>query len=135
MTTIAWDGRTLASDSQVTGDYLENTFVKIRRFRNVLCGACGAMEQAELFFRWVKDGMPDKRPELTEIDALLVRGKTCYWYGEKLIGIRAAKLSAIGSGARFAIAAMHCGKTSKEAIALARKLDAGTGGRIRSITL
>lgn len=42
------------------------------------------------------------------------------------------KYSALGTGAPFAMAAMLCGKTAREAVEIAKKLDCQTGGKIIS---
>jgi len=136
MTTIAFDGKTLSADSQITGAYLENGCYKIKRIGDKLCGGAGDFQSVLMFFNWIKDGEPEKKPDLDkDFEALIVCGNKVHWIGEKLIRIPTAKICAIGSGCQFAIAAMYCGKTSKEAVALAKKLDAGTGGKVRTLSL
>lgn len=135
MTTIAFDGETLAADSQVTCAYIELCGTKIRRMNGTLCGAAGAAQDAELFFIWVKAGMPKEKPDLDKDDfcALLVsKGKVIY-FDNKLIGIKSDCPAAVGSGSRYAVAAMHCGKTAKEAVKVAARFDPFTGGRIRTL--
>lgn len=42
MTVIAWDGKTLAADRQITSGYTKNKRItKIRKYGNVLCGVTG----------------------------------------------------------------------------------------------
>lgn len=136
MTTIAFDGTALAADSQVMGDYLEQNGYKIKRIGDKICGGAGDFQSVLMFFDWIKEGEPDKKPDLDKnFEALIVCGEKVHWIGDKLIRIPSPKLCAIGSGSQFAIAAMYCGKTSKEAVALAKKLDAGTGGKIKTLTL
>ena len=42
------------------------------------------------------------------------------------------KFTSIGSGMPYAMAAMSCGKTAREAVEVAKKLDCNTGGKIVS---
>jgi len=40
------------------------------------------------------------------------------------------KFAAVGSGSQAALAAMHCGKSPKDSVRIAAKIDPATGGRI-----
>jgi ATP-dependent protease HslVU (ClpYQ) peptidase subunit len=43
--------------------------------------------------------------------------------------------TAIGTGRDYALAAMHCGSTAAEAVAIAALFDPGTGGGVDTVTL
>jgi len=43
------------------------------------------------------------------------------------------QVDAWGSGAHLALGALHCGKTARQAVNLACKLDVFTGGTVRSV--
>lgn len=54
---------------------------------------------------------------------------------DKMIPYEVAKSFAIGSGAKYAMAAMACGKTPAEAVKVAAKFDPFTGGAVRSFAV
>ena len=57
MTVIAWDGKTLAADRQITSGYTKNKRItKIRKYGNVLCGVTGETKYADALFKWVEGG-------------------------------------------------------------------------------
>ena len=62
MTVIAWDGKTLAADRQITSGYTKNKRItKIRKYGNVLCGVTGETKYADALFKWVEDGRIKER--------------------------------------------------------------------------
>lgn len=52
-----------------------------------------------------------------------------------MIPYSVGKTFAIGSGCKYAMAAMACGKTPAEAVKVAAKFDCFTGGPVRSIAV
>jgi ATP-dependent protease HslVU (ClpYQ) peptidase subunit len=54
---------------------------------------------------------------------------------DKMVPYPVAKTFAIGSGCKYAMAAMACGKTPAEAIKVAAKLDPFTGGAVRTLSV
>ncbi len=135
MTTIAFDGKTMAGDSHCGGDFIGRT-TKVVKVKGCLYGFAGNLEQCNLFIDWVKDGKPKEKPKNMSIfECLEYDGKNVYWWGEWMRGVKMNSPQAIGSGARFAQAAMLCGKNAREAVGVAKKLDVHTGGRVRTISL
>lgn len=62
MTVIAWDGKTLAADRQITSGYTKNKRItKIRKFGKVLCGVTGETKYADALFKWVEGGRIKER--------------------------------------------------------------------------
>lgn len=126
MTVIAWDGRTLAADKRVSFQGLSSTTTKISRANGCLVAMCGDGTAAEQMLEWFRAGaMPGNFPKCQRsVDwaSLLVivpDGKIHkYERGPKPIIIE-DQFHAIGAGRDFAIAAMHCGKTAAEAVAIA----------------
>ena len=136
MTTVAFDGTTMAADSQIGGGaYLENCARKVREINGQLVGAAGVLELTELFFDWCERGMPqDQKPAFgSDFEGLVVSGDKCFWYGSKLFPCATEVPAAIGSGAPYAKTAMFLGQGARDAVKVAIALDEGSGGRIRSI--
>lgn len=133
MTTIAFDGKNIASDSQVGGSYLDGGIEKVIKAGKSYFGAAGNLDHMVGFFAWQKGG--DKPKIDDNFEALEIRGKTTYWWGQALVPCKIKSPAAIGSGAQFAMGAMLAGATAKEAVKIAAKLDSGTGRTIRSVTI
>lgn len=127
MTTIAWDGKTLASDSQMTGSYIEQKNVsKIIRKGGDYYGIAGRLSEGKSFV----EGEIDKLSDETELLIVNAKGK-CVWKGRHASEPMPDK-TAIGSGANFAMGAMLAGASAVEAVKIASKLDISTGGKIQS---
>ena len=133
MTTIAWDGETLASDSRQTGD---NSFIhqvkskKICKIGNSYLGFAGEAQQEELFKRWFKN-QTNEKPEpswLKDLEVMLIRDGVCYEINDLCEPTPVGKPYAIGSGEQYAMGAMKHGATAKEAVDIAKILDPFTGG-------
>ena len=137
MTTIATDGKTLSSDSQMTGGFIEQMdMVKIFQLEDCIVGIAGGVAEAMVFVDWLKSETKDEKPELGDIfDALVMYKNKVIWYGGRLVPVKVGALNAIGSGADHAMGAMMAGATPKEAVAIAKKLDPHTGGKIRTLEL
>ena len=134
MTVIAWDGKMLASDKQVTINGLVRTATKIRRIDHLLVGVSGNVCAAAEAFAWVERGRnPNDYPKLQESEddhanVLVIE------YGRVLMYSRSPHpweyedvFFAIGSGRELALAAMHCGKNAKEAVEVASLFEASCG--------
>lgn len=137
MTTIAYKDGILASDSLVTGNGMRcGMTVKISKGKNGMGGCAGSASDAEKLTNWIKNGGSMKKPpELSrEIDGLYIRknGKT-YYYADGGFSKFKGKFAAVGSGERYAMAAMQSGKSAKGAVKIACKLDCYSGGKINII--
>lgn len=142
MTTIAWDGKTLAGDTLCCrGDmknYVESkVFVLKTPSGEVLFGGSGDYQDVQLVGRWIEAGMPeDKKPTLGEnaLTAILVMAGVAYRIESKLMLQRLMEpFHAVGSGRDWAMAAMHLGRTAREAVELASHYDVSTGGKITAL--
>lgn len=140
MTVIACDGTTMVADSMmVMGSEIQSVSCrKMYRVGGAVVGIAGAVGVALTVITWL-DALyageevgeyPDKAGEAHllimhpngEVNALDGAGH------EFPMG----KPVAIGSGGTIAVTAMRCGKTVKQAAAMAAKYDAFCGGKIRS---
>lgn len=66
MTTIAWDGKTLAADSRCTGDFtLQQNYKKIRSVKGNHYGACGNSIAVESYFNGSR--IEDDSVEILEV--------------------------------------------------------------------
>lgn len=68
--------------------------------------------------------------EHKDFEALVVFQGETYWYGVNGVPVLVGSPAAVGSGKKFAMAAMLCGKTPKEAVEIAPQLDPHTGGKV-----
>jgi hypothetical protein len=141
MTTIAWDGYTLASDSRCTdaniliGDNTQKLYVLPDE--NPLgikyIAICGDLDQALAVVSWLMGSSP--RPKkLDDFGALgVTAGGVAYWIGSRLGLSIAAVPTALGTGDQVALAHMKIGFTAEEAVEVASTVDLCTGGDIQII--
>lgn len=154
MTTVAWDGKTLASDTQASsGDAVCSTSEqkiytppesgweicgdKVLAFG--CSGDCGAeMELQDLLahnLTYATEFLPT-----FSFTALAVVGAGRTYIIAKEKGETRASISlqvepyAIGSGGLIARTAMYCGKDARAAVQVAIDLDCYSGGRVDSFT-
>ena len=151
MTTIAWDGTTLAADSQSTAGSMicslnEKKIIcpshgeswsvgSVRVLAVGMSGDCGVEEE---FIDALKAGLTYKTEllEMSSFTAIIVTGKNACFLVFKDEGKKHAKICshggsyAVGSGGDIARAAMALGKTAQEAVHLACELDVYSGGDV-----
>lgn len=143
MTTIAWDGMTLAGDSRVShGD-----IVLPERMRKVIIGTkghiaaiAGAVDmQCEVFFDWVKNGCQGD-PVFPKADSTFILVTPGGVVQELTKHENVSKVNhwgyyAWGSGRNFALGALSNGCTAVKAVETGIKFDPYSGGRITAFTL
>lgn len=131
MTVIAWDGFTLAADKQSTQYSQKRTTGKI--FKHIdsngikLFGICGDYSAGREIIEWARSGMtgeyPDNKAANDELKCTVVmidQEKNIFKFENTRYPMPIYdKYYAAGSGQDYAIAAMHCGKTAKEAVEIA----------------
>lgn len=145
MTTIAWDGSHLCSDSRVSTHKIEgDTFKKIRKIKGMLVGGCGEYSEILHFFQLLrhKDITLESAIQLSNFDdgslrVILVKNNNKGFFvdNDKGVLVPISPPYAIGSGGDFAKGAMDFGATAKEAVQIAKRNDPLTGGRIYTLTL
>lgn len=144
MTCIAWDGKTLAADRQATGANTRLALTKIEKVYTsdgpVLVGVAGRAVDLQAFIHWASssfalDAWP-KALEDSDSEALVVlpSGKTLTYESSPYPIVFDAQKRAIGSGTHFALAAMHLGKSARQAVQVACDLDVGCGMGIDTLT-
>lgn len=140
MTTVAWDGKTLAADSQATMGSLRCTVVKIARSRTgFLAAGAGEINSIVPWLRWVERGLkPDEQPDSLHDKSHVIivdpKGRAYTFEGSTTRLPLRAKFWALGSGMELALGAMAMGADARTAVKVAAKFDVYTGGRIVVLT-
>lgn len=142
MTTVAWDGKTMAADRQMTiGPIrMESVHPKIKRItyhgQPAIVGRAGTMVLGLAVVDWLEKGCPvDERPDIGDGDndnfTVMVAGENgVYLYVDSLLPIPLGYTKwALGTGAEFALGAMDAGASAKRAVELtcARDINSGSG--------
>lgn len=141
MTVIAWDGNTIAADSLANDAGLVRIVHKLLRVNDGVIAVTGSMDQGLELQAWFEQGAdPAKWPEFQKKDdwTRLIRAtrEGCWWYERTPYPQRViAPFTAFGSGRDFAIAAMHMGKSTREAVELACELTTECAGPVDVIEL
>lgn len=134
MTTIAWDGTTVAYDSlMVSGTSVASeTAEKATRDGRLLAVGAGDAAVVRAFCRWLV--LDEDEPDIEDVNfcVFFFDGASAWQYNSSKHPLPLCVPDAAGTGMETALAAMHMGKTAREALRLASKLDTCTGGRIRT---
>lgn len=125
MTTIATDGKTIAADSRITGQFIDE-HQKLFKVGDSVFGIAGTLTVAMRFIDWVKAGTPpEATPSIDDETAILQLTPAGVWYWDQ--ALRPVQYrrpyAAIGSGADFALGALVAGCTPRQAVAVACELD------------
>lgn len=143
MSVIAWDGTTLAADRRATRSSGRiGLTTKIWKCGNCLIGGAGNPDFIQEWIYWWHDqgAAPEKFPAncrgVDYPEMLVIRQDlsiTSYertpfpitWHQKQF---------AIGSGAHYAITAMHLGRTAREAVEIACLFDSGCGNGVDELS-
>ena len=142
MTVLAFDGVTLAADKRASMGSTIYTTTKIFRVMNCLVGYAGEQAFGEQVLAWFKNGQrPEEFPQSQRdkedwASLMVVKASGSVWIYERTPYpiFYQDKLVAIGRGRDYALAAMHCGKTAAEAVALTCLLDSSCGNGVDTLT-
>ncbi len=147
MTCIAWDGKTVAADKRATCSGVHFTTTKIRRVKvgdrvpEVLAWT-GDQDAGELMAQWYANGADvSKWPECQKDPdgwcRLLVFSINGAWMYERLpVSVKIENtFCAWGCGRDFALAALHFGKSPREAVEVACLFETGCGNGIDVLEL
>lgn len=139
MTTIAYDGKTLAADrmaQNVNGVFVASVCKVLRAKTGDVVSWCGNHAWRDRLLTWVNGGMLYEAPK-GEYSALVVHpdGKCWRVEGDNGGWFEVDAPYADGSGMEFALAAMACGKTAAEAVEIACRFDTASGGGVDSVEI
>ena len=137
MTTIACDGRTMAGDGLITEDdhVCLTDYEKVRGLKDGrIVGFAGNSYNWGPFADWLESGEGEP-PKVHENFACIVLtpGGSVLSYDQYGRSFQEQAPAAIGSGARFALAAMDLGKSAHEAVEYACTRDIYSDGTITSL--
>lgn len=143
MTTIAWDGETLAADSQSTqGGHKWFKEKKIFRYGDKLVAYAGREDYGTAFLQWVKAGMePGEFPEIPnnpegfDLIGIVVSDRGVLEFCDNGSAAPRKAPFAWGSGSHFAIGAMEAGADARQAVKVACRRDLNTGGAVQVFSL
>lgn len=142
MTTIVWDGQSLAADRRVNYGGVTDTKISkiVRRADGALAGSSGNTSLGAAFKRWFLNGESGDRPALEKgsetCNGLIIRPSGALevhdhvgWYECD------AGRYALGSGWEIALGAMAMGADAEAAVRVAAKFDGNTGDEIEVLHL
>lgn len=140
MTTICTDGIAIAAEGRQTAgnQIVSEKASKLHRMPDgSVIGEAGTCTSSLLALQELADSIvEDRQPKLARGDYTLLQlhenGRVTVYWGE-LVGLDIPTPAAIGSGADFALGAMHAGSCAREAVRIAKKLDRSSGGRIQCL--
>ena len=137
MTTIAWDGKTIAADRLCS--YHSNAVDKLVRMPDgsVCAGAGDSACVAELI-AWIAGGASEKPtfpPDSMTVLQVFHGFRARYFQSRCVPFPVSTTFFAIGSGADYAMGAMAMGALACDAVKIAAQFDSDTGDGIDSITL
>ena len=132
MSVIAWDGKTLAADKQMTAQGLKRTVTKIKKINGCLVGCTGDYDGGLAMMNWFENGgaFPECQKDKERWSNLLVikpDGGINLYEREPFCYVIEDKFYAMGSGRDYAMAAMYLGKGAVEAVGIAMVFDSNCG--------
>ena len=138
MTTIAFDGKTMACDTRVTcGDTFYNTDTKIYESDAYVIGVAGNAGCGVMLAQ--VSNILSMRTYEYDFQALVYEKstkRTFYvsfqksWESNSFVVPVTDNFAAVGSGAPYASAAMYLGHTATRSVSVAAQFDPATGGNI-----
>lgn len=142
MTVIAFDGRYVAADRQATSSGLKGAMTKLFVHEGKVLAFNGCADHGLMLLLWYKSGalpatFPAEADEKKNAHMLVFeRGRHPQVFENRPVPmIREDAFTADGHGRDFAMAAMHLGKSAKEAVELANIYDAYCGMGVDVIDL
>jgi len=131
MTTVAWDGTTLAADRQTTScgtPTRTHKVFKAKREGSVFLYACaGHTGQCQAFTRWVNGECG--KPTFNDFGIIAIDQRRRVWVADHDLTweLKGTNQWALGSGADYALGAMLAGATAVQAVRIASRLNVNTG--------
>lgn len=140
MTSIAFDGSTLAADSLITDGSMRAGYMNkiIKLLNGGYVTGCGSAHGAQLVADWMnglREAPSDKQMEDITVLHIDINGKGWFYDGTVSAAIPAGKKDAAGSGAPYAKVAMEMGASAEQAVRQAMKFDVFSGGKINVVQI
>lgn len=141
MTVIAYRNGIIAADKLTQVHGMKGRVTKIFRVGDALVGMAGSLTSALECVAWLRDGAVAKdipAKQLTDDfeNLMLVRDGRIWLYERGHVPFEMeSDFYAIGSGAPYAMTAMHLGQTAIQAVLTACALNTGCGNGIDTLTL
>lgn len=130
MTAIAYDGKTLAAERQVTaGEVIVGYRKKIFKWSKGVYAIAGAETSLPLVEEFLEKGS-DWEPEKGEIDCIFTKDGTVYYMNHKLVPEVCYVPWALGVYDRQMEALMKVGFSAKDVVKEACKWSLGCGGKV-----
>ena len=135
MTTVCWDGKTLAADKMSSrGNTKHSKCTKVHKINGSLCAITGSFDVGMELLYWFHNGavvedFPDIQAETNDSNLVVItpqRRITLYERSPHPL-VFEQEFAAYGSGSDFALAAMHLGCNAEEAVRVATIFDLYTG--------
>lgn len=139
MTTIAWDGTTLAADRRITSGTVTYSTTKIRRTEDGrLIGATGDFGVCGQLLDWLEGG--GLRPQCQDSDRWVIALEvmpdgTAWMHNRDSRWMVEDDFVAVGSGRDYAMATMALGHDAHRAVEIAARFDPGTGNGVDALRL
>jgi len=137
MSTVVWDGLSLAADSSISGNGVKIGKVsKIKRVGDDLVAFVGSYERGLLLWQWYEDGAkPEDWPAWqTEQDfttLIVVKDRKCYEYESFPVAQHIDGPRAFGSGWQLALGALAMGANAEDAVRAAARYDIYTNDDVK----
>lgn len=143
MTVIAYDGKTISADKRAVNYGLTRTITKLFRIADgSIVAFAGNYSDGVTMQKWLENGAdPEKFPEgqkdKDNISTFMhvKNGKLMVYETSPQPLLFEDNLFASGSGRDFALAAMHCGKTTAEAVEIASLFENGCGNGVDTMEI
>jgi len=135
MSVVAWDGKAVAADKQATCSSMRFTVTKLRRLgTGEVLAWTGDLDSGVLLAQWFEDGAdPAKWPKCQEdkdqwVRLLVFSSAGARFYERQPVAVAIEdRFMAWGSGRDYAVGALACGKTAREAVEIAARFSTECG--------
>lgn len=137
MTTIVWDGYDLAADRKITSNEIGGVCGYAKKIVALDNGGyiagSGDYDMITSVSEWLNGRREAPTDDHMKGSCLIYVNPNnevfCYDSSVQHPS-KAFKWEAYGTGAPFAFSALHCGKTAKEAVLIASRIDVHSGGKV-----
>ena len=138
MTTIAWDGKTLASDSLETVAHAIYSYncQKLHKLKNGIAGISGELGQIQEIIKYLNGELKRADINVDDVWGIVVTNEGAFTIDTSLeLVLCNDSCAAVGSGWKFAKSAMDLGLSAKEAVEHAIKYDIYSGGDVKTMDI